>query len=216
VSGVRRGIFITFEGGEGAGKSTQVRRLAERLSASGREVVTTREPGGSEGAEAIRALLVQGEADRWSPLSETLLLYAARADHLERLIRPALERGAIVISDRFADSTRAYQGAAGGIDPVFIDQMEEAVLGATRPDLTLILDLPAESGLARAAGRGGAEARFESKGLAFHQNLREGFLAITASEQERCVVIDADRSIDAVSDAIAEAVANFLRRETST
>ncbi len=216
MSGVRRGIFITFEGGEGAGKSTQVRRLAERLSASGREVVTTREPGGSEGAEAIRALLVQGEADRWSPLSETLLLYAARADHLERLIRPALERGAIVISDRFADSTRAYQGAAGGIDPVFIDQMEEAVLGATRPDLTLILDLPAESGLARAAGRGGAEARFESKGLAFHQNLREGFLAITASEQERCVVIDADRSIDAVSDAIAEAVANFLRRETST
>ena len=210
---MRRGIFITFEGGEGAGKSTQVRRLAERLAASGREVVTTREPGGSEGAEAIRALLVQGEADRWSPIAETLLLYAARADHLERLIRPALARGAIVISDRFADSTRAYQGAAGGIDPTLINRIEHAVLGATRPDLTLILDLPAEAGLARAAERGGAEARFESKGLACHQRLREGFLAVAAAEPDRCAVIDANQSIDGVSAAIAEAVANFLRRD---
>lgn len=214
VSGVRRGIFITFEGGEGAGKSTQVRRLAERLAASGREVVTTREPGGSEGAEAIRGLLVRGDADRWSPMSETLLLYAARADHLERLIRPALARGAIVISDRFADSTRAYQGAAGGVDPAFIDRIEGEVLGHTRPDLTLILDLSAEAGLARAEGRGGVEARFESKGLSFHQRLREGFLAVAATEPERCKVIDADQPVDRVSAHIAEAVADFLRHHS--
>lgn len=212
VSGVSRGIFITFEGGEGAGKSTQVRRLAERLSASGREVVLTREPGGSEGAETIRALLVEGAADRWSPISETLLLYAARADHLERLIRPALARGAVVISDRFADSTRAYQGAAGGVRTAFISSLEDEVLGDTRPDLTLILDLPAEQGLARAAGRGGLEVRFESKDLAFHQRLREGFLTLAAAEPQRCVVINADQPVDSVEAGIAETVAALLRR----
>ncbi len=207
-----RGVFITFEGGEGAGKSTQLRRLSERLAARGREVVATREPGGSPGAEALRALLVEGAADRWSPMSETLLLYAARADHLERLIQPALARGAVVISDRFADSTRAYQGAAGGVAPGFIDALERAVLGETRPDLTLILDLPAERGLARAAGRGGAEARFESKGLGFHQRLRDGFLAVAAAEPDRCVVIDADQPLDAVSAAVAAAVDAVLAR----
>ncbi len=206
-----RGIFITFEGGEGAGKSTQLRRLAERLAASGREVVTTREPGGSEGAEAVRALLVQGDADRWSSMSETLLLYAARADHVERLIRPALARGAIVVCDRFADSTRAYQGAAGGVSPDFIDTLEREVLGDTRPDLTLILDLPAERGLDRAAGRGGAEARFESKGLAFHERLRAGFLAVARAEPNRCVVIDADQGLDQVSADIETAVAARLK-----
>lgn len=206
MSGVRRGIFITFEGGEGAGKSTQLRRLAERLAARGREVATTREPGGSEGAEAVRGLLVEGAADRWSPMSETLLLYAARADHLERLIRPALARGAIVLCDRFADSTRAYQGAAGGVSPAFIDTLEREVLGDTRPHLTLILDLPAERGLDRAAGRGGAEARFESKGLAFHQRLRDGFLAVAKAEPERCVVIDADQGLDRVTADIEAAV----------
>ena len=207
-----RGVFITFEGGEGAGKSTQLRRLADRLAASGREVVATREPGGSEGAEAVRALLVEGSADRWSPMAETLLLYAARADHLERLIRPALARGAVVISDRFADSTRAYQGAAGGVAPGFIDTVEREVLGETRPDLTLIPDLPAERGLERAAGRGGAEARFESKGLAFHQRLREGFLAVAAAEPGRCVVIDADRSVEQVAVAVTGAVDALLAR----
>jgi len=207
-----RGVFITFEGGEGAGKSTQLRRLAERLAASGREVVVTREPGGSEGAEAVRALLVEGAADRWSPMAETLLLYAARADHLERLIRPALARGAVVISDRFADSTRAYQGAAGGVAPGFIDRVEREVLGETRPDLTLILDLPAERGLERAAGRGGAEARFESKGLAFHQRLRDGFLAVATAEPGRCVVIDADRSVEQVAVTVTGAVDALLAR----
>ncbi len=208
-----QGFFITFEGGEGAGKSTQVRRLAERLVASGREVVTTREPGGSEGAEAIRKLLVEGAADRWSPMSETLLLYAARADHIERLIRPALGRGAVVISDRFADSTRAYQGAAGGVRPDFIVALEDEVLGETRPDLTLILDLPAARGLERAAGRGGAEARFESKGLAFHERLREGFLAVAKAEPGRCVVIDADQASDAVTASIAAGIGQRLGGE---
>ncbi len=203
---MRAGLFITFEGGEGAGKSTQVRLLAERLKAAGRAVVTTREPGGSPGAEAIRALLVQGEADRWSPMAETLLFYAARTDHLERTIRPALERGAVVICDRFSDSTRAYQAAGGGVETAFVETLEQTVLGDTRPDLTLILDLPAERGLERALGRGGGEARFESKGLAFHRRLRDGFLALAAREPGRCVVIDADRSVDAVARSIAAAV----------
>ena len=154
------GRFITFEGGEGGGKSTQLRLLAQRLGDLGGEVVATREPGGSPGAEAIRDLLVRGAADRWSAMTETLLMYAARRDHLERVIKPALDRGAWVLCDRFADSTRAYQGAAGGTDPAFIAELEAHVLGDIRPDLTLILDLPPEAGLARAASRAGAETRF--------------------------------------------------------
>ena len=186
-----RGFFITFEGGEGAGKSTQLNRLADRLEAAGRDVVRTREPGGSPGAEAIRALLVTGEADRWSPITETLLMYAARRDHIEQVIAPALARGAVVLCDRFADSTRAYQGAGGGAPASLISALEAEVLGDLRPDLTLILDLPTASGLARAAGRGGMEARFESKGLAFHERLRAGFLAIARAEPDRCRIIDA-------------------------
>jgi dTMP kinase len=209
---VRRGRFISLEGGEGAGKSTQARVLAERLREAGREVVLTREPGGSPGAEALRNLLVQGEADRWSPLTEALILYAARADHLERTIRPALARGAWVITDRFADSTRAYQGAGGGTSPGFIAALEDAVVGPDRPDLTVILDLPAEEGLARAGLRGGHEARFESKGLAFHQRLREGFLAIARAEPERCQVVDAARAPDQVAQAIWSAVEERLLR----
>jgi dTMP kinase len=185
-----RGFFITFEGGEGAGKSTQLRRLAERLAATGREVVRTREPGGSPGAEAIRDLLVTGDPDRWSPMTETLLMNAARRDHIERVIAPALARGAVVLCDRFADSTRAYQGAGGGAPVEFLADLEEAVLGALRPDLTLILDLPVETGLARAAGRGDTEARFELKGPAFHSRLRAAFLAIAEAEPLRCVVVD--------------------------
>jgi dTMP kinase len=199
---VSGGFFITFEGGEGAGKSTQLRRLAERLEASGREIVRTREPGGSPGAEAIRALLVTGEADRWSPTTETLLMYAARRDHIERLIRPALARGAIVLCDRFSDSTRAYQGAGGGAGRGLIAALESEVLDGLRPDLTVVLDLPAEIGLVRAASRGGGEARFESKGLAFHARLRAGFLAIAASEPQRCAVIDAARDEVTVAAAV--------------
>ena len=199
---MQRGRFITFEGGEGAGKSTQVRRLAARLGAAGVEVVATREPGGSPGAEAIRTLLVTGEADRWSPVTETLLMYAARRDHIERVITPALARGAWVVCDRFADSTRAYQGAAGGTDAALIAALETYVLEAVRPDLTFVFDLPAEAGLARAAGRADAETRFESKGAAFHERLREAFLAIAAAEPARCAVIDATAPMDVVEAAV--------------
>jgi dTMP kinase len=194
---VTRGAFISFEGGEGAGKSTQIRRLSDRLKASGFDVVLTREPGGSAGAEAIRELLVNGEADRWSSTTETLLMYAARRDHLERVIRPALDRGAIVLCDRFADSTRAYQGAGGDAPASLITALEEHVLGGTLPGLTLIFDIPAEIGLQRAAVRGG-EARFESKGLEFHERLRAGFLAIARREPERCAVIEASAEPDMV------------------
>lgn len=204
-----RGFFISFEGGEGAGKSTQIRRLAERLRAAGHDVVVTREPGGSAGAEAIRELLVNGSADRWSPVTETLLMYAARRDHVERVIRPGLAEGKVVLCDRFADSTRAYQGAGGDAPASLIASLEEHVLNGTVPALTLILDLPAEVGLHRAEARGGA-ARFESKGLDFHQRLRAGYLEIARREPERCVVIDADAQIDAVTAAIAEAVAQRL------
>lgn len=205
MAGVTHGRFITFEGGEGAGKSTQAKRLAERLRALGHDVVLTREPGGSPGAEALRSLLVEGEVDRWSPLSETLMMYAARADHLERTIRPALARGAWVVCDRFLDSTRAYQGAGGGASPELIGQLEQAVVGPDRPNLTLMFDLPVEAGLARSGARGGA-ARFEAKGAAFHEALRAAFLAIARAEPDRCVVIDSSRDIDAVSEAVWAAV----------
>jgi len=202
VTPVTRGRFITFEGGEGVGKSTQVLRLADRLR-SRAEVVLTREPGGSPGAEAIRALLVSGPVERWSPISETLLMYAARRDHIERVIAPALARGAWVICDRFYDSSRAYQGAAGGAPASLLRALEAEVVGALIPDLTVILDLPAEVGLARAAARGEGEGRFEAKGAAFHQRLRAAFLEIAAVEPERCRVIDADADVDTVSGQIA-------------
>lgn len=201
-----QGRFITLEGGEGAGKSTQLTRLVSRLREGGREVVATREPGGSPGAEAIRALVLQGEADRWSAVTETLLMYAARRDHVERVIRPALARGAWVVCDRFADSTRAYQGAAGGADPALIAALETFVLENTRPDVTLIFDLPVAVGLERAHARAGAELRFESKGQAFHERLREGFLAIARAEPERCAVIDATGSLDQVEERVWAAV----------
>ena len=206
-----RGLFITFEGGEGAGKSTQVRLLAERLRQAGREVVETREPGGSPGAEALRELVVTGARDRWSPLSELLIMNAARADHLERTIVPALRSGSVVVSDRFADSSRAYQGAGGGVPPQVVQAIEAAVVGATRPDLTLVLDLPVEAGLARAAARGG-EDRFELKGRAFHQRLRDAFLAIAAAEPERCVVLDGALPIESLQAAVWAVVAPRLER----
>ena len=207
-----RGCFITFEGGEGAGKSTQIRRLAERLRADARDVVLTREPGGSPGAESIRELLLNGAVDRWSPLTEALLMNAARRDHIERVIAPALARGAVVLCDRFADSTRAYQGAGGAVDAAVIAQLERAVVGEMRPDLTLIFDLPVAEGLRRALSRNGGEERFEAKGEAFHERLRAAYLDIARSEPDRCVVIDAAASLDAVEAAIAVAVAPRLDR----
>ena len=210
------GYFITFEGGEGSGKSTQARRLARRLAAQGRQTVLTREPGGAPGAEAIRALLVTGEPDRWSPLAETLLFSAARDEHLRSTIIPALSRGAVVICDRFADSTRAYQGAAGGVDPALIDRLETAVVGRARPDLTFILDIDPKMGGLRAAGRGeGAgegesEDRFERKSVDFHNALRAAFLAIARAEPDRCVVIDAGRDADTIAAEIRAMAAGRL------
>jgi len=206
-----RGLFITLEGGEGTGKSTQLRRLAGRIARLGRDVVATREPGGSAGAEVIRELLVNGSADRWSPFSETLLIYAARRDHIERTIAPALKRGAIVVCDRFADSTRAYQGGEGGAPPALINCLEREILGEAWPDLTLVLDLPVSIGLARAADRRHGETRFESKGDAFHLALRERFLVIAAADPARCVVIDAAADVDAVEAAIWTSVSERLR-----
>ncbi|HEY2753061.1 dTMP kinase [Phenylobacterium sp.] len=205
-----QGRFITFEGGEGAGKSTQLKRLAARLEVGGREVVATREPGGSPGAESIRELVLKGAADRWSPVTETLLMYAARRDHVERVIRPAVGRGAWVVCDRFADSTRAYQGAAGGTDPGLIAALETFTLEETRPDLTLIFDLPVHVGLERAHARAGSEMRFESKGQAFHERLREGFLAIARGEPQRCAVIDATGSLEEVEARVWTAVEDRL------
>ncbi|MFN3807740.1 dTMP kinase [Asticcacaulis sp.] len=190
------GRFITFEGGEGAGKSTQVRALVAHLRDLGLEVVQTREPGGSSGAEALRDLLVTGEAGRWSPMSETLMMYAARANHLEQVIRPALERGAWIVCDRFSDSTRAYQGAGGGVTPELIETIDTAVVGETQPDLVIVMDMPPQAGLKRALERGDAENRFESKGLVFHERLREGFRRRAAAHPDRYCLIDADRSIE--------------------
>jgi dTMP kinase len=179
------GIFITFEGGEGGGKSTQAARLARHLEERGRHVVLTREPGGTPEGETIRSLLVTGDQRRFTPLSEALLNNAQRLEHLQKVIRPALASGSVVISDRFMDSTRVYQGVAGGVDARLLAALEDAVVGETRPDLTVILDVPTEIGLARARARQGQTDRFESRDLAFHEALRAGFLEIAANEPER-------------------------------
>jgi dTMP kinase len=200
-----RGRFVTFEGGEGAGKTTQIARLAARLRAEGVAVVTTREPGGSPRAEALRAALLSGRAAPLGPLAEATLFTAARIDHLDTLIEPALARGAWVLCDRFADSTRAYQGALGRVDLRMIALLEHVALGATRPDLTIILDLPAKDGLARAALRrgDGADAdRFEREGEVFHESLRRAFLDIAAAEPDRCCVVNASLPEDEVARAI--------------
>lgn len=201
--------FITFEGGEGAGKTTQIARLAERLRARGEAVVTTREPGGSPRAEALRAAILSGEGKALGPFAEALLFAAARRDHLDETIRPALARGAIVLCDRFADSTRAYQGAAGAVPVAAIDALERWAIGDTRPDLTLVLDLPVETALARAAARRGAGEgadRYEAEGRAFHERLREAFRGIAAAEPERCVLVDASGAPDVVAERVAAIV----------
>jgi dTMP kinase len=197
-----RGRFITFEGGEGSGKSSHARDLAEALRTRGRDVVLTREPGGSPGAEDIRALLVTGAVGRWSATAETLLNYAARESHLRETIRPALERGDLVLCDRFMDSTRVYQGVAGGCDMELIESLERKIVGETRPDLTLILDVDPEVGLTRAKKRADGEDRFEKKGLAFHRKLREGFLAIASRQAERCRIVDSSRPYGTVAQHI--------------
>ena len=205
-----RGRFITLEGGEGAGKSTHIRHLASWLQGHGIEVVTTREPGGTEGAETIRRLIVEGSVDRWDGLTETLLLNAARRDHVRRLIAPALERGAWVLCDRYVDSTLVYQGTAKGVDMDALLQLHALSTGPLWPDLTLVLDLPPEIGLARAAGRAGVETRFEDHAIDFHEKLRQGFLELAARFADRCAVVDASAPMDAVSNAVEAAVRERL------
>ena len=203
---VTPGRFITLEGGDGSGKSTQMRRLAAALEKHGLKVVMTREPGGSPGAEQIRKLVVEGEGGRWTPITETLLVYAARADHVARTIGPALARGEWVISDRFNDSTYAYQGAGRGVERETIRRIEAAVLDDFKPDLTLILDLPVEVALARAGARGGTENRFENMGPDLQEQMRKTFHEIARRNGERCRLIDASGSEEAVATAIWDAV----------
>ncbi len=208
------GKFITFEGGEGGGKSTQVKLLADVLKQAGHRVVTTREPGGAPAAEDIRELLVSGSVERWSPMAEVLLNYAAREMHVTKTVRPALERGDWVISDRFSDSTMAYQGYGGGIELDRIAAIHSAVLGSFKPDATFILDLPTEEGLARAGRRmietNSNEDRFERMERDFHHRLREGFLAIAAAEPDRCRVIDAQGDIETVAAAVRTSLNELL------
>lgn len=204
---LQTGRFITFEGGEGAGKSTQIRLLGEALEKSGHTVLQTREPGGSPGAEEIRSLLVTGDGDRWTGMTEVLLHFAARADHLERVVRPALKAGTWVLCDRFVDSSMAYQGVAQALGKDVIADLTGLVVGTTMPDLTLILDLPVADGLARAGARGEGEDRYEKMGQEFHETLRQAFLDIATDAPERCKVIDATRQIDAVHQAVRDATA---------
>lgn len=204
-----RGRFITIEGGEGAGKSTQVRHLAASLRERGIDCLVTREPGGTEGAEAIRELIVHGPPDRWRPLAELYLFLAAREDHLHRAILPALERGAWVLCDRFADSTRVYQGCAGGLGLELVDALQAPLLDAHRPDLTLVLDLPAEVGLARCAARG-AMARFEARSRDYHERVHAGFHLLANQEPERFAVVDASADEATVAETIRIIVAGRL------
>lgn len=211
------GVFITFEGGEGAGKSTQIDRLAKKLRAKKYDIVVTREPGGSPGAEAVRHVLLSGAAEPFGPKMEALLFAAARSDHVEQVIRPAIARGCIVLCDRFMDSSRVYQGVTGGNEPDFMDALERVAVHGAVPDLTLILDLDPKEGLARATARRGEQAvadRFEKETLEIHQRRREAFLAIAAAEPERCVVIDASASPEIVEDAVTEAVFATLESRT--
>ncbi len=203
---MQKGKFITFEGGEGAGKSTQAALLAASLEKSGKEMLLSREPGGSPGAEEIRDLLVRGEPDRWGAMSEALLHSAARADHLEKTVRPALGRGAWVICDRFADSTLAYQGYGRGLDKAAIEALGRLVLGDLAPDLTLILDLPAENGLLRAAARGEGGDRYERMGEAFHRRIGEGFRAIAKANPARCRLIDGTGSVAEIQAVIERVI----------
>lgn len=199
------GRFITLEGGEGTGKSTLARGLAEALRAGGASVVVTREPGGAPGADAIRALLVSGDANRWSATEEALLFAAARLNHLNNTIRPALARGDWVICDRYYDSTRAYQVAAGGLPPRVLDSLN-LLIEAPAPDLTLVLDIDPAAGLARSRGAHVGEDRFERKDANFHDRVRQEFLAIAAREPARCVVLDASQPTDAVLAAAIDAI----------
>ena len=212
-----QGKFISLEGGEGAGKTTQIKMLADTLKAAGFDPVITREPGGAPGAEMIRSLLVEGDIDRWQPMTEALLHFAARLEHVRETIAPALEEGQWVVSDRFSDSTIAYQGYGHDLGQETMARLHELVLGGFQTDLTLILDIPVEAGLARAgkreagkieAGESAGEDRYERMDLDFHRRLRDGFLGIARRNSERCLIVDADQAPDQVHTLIREIVQN--------
>lgn len=204
-----RGLFISLEGIDGSGKSTQARLLAEALGKAGHTVLRTREPGGAPGAEAIRRLLVEGAPDRWSPETEILLFTAARRDHLERTIAPALEAGQIVLTDRFADSTRVYQGATRGDLRGLVDDIHARTIGI-EPDLTLILDMEPEAALTRGLARNSGEDRFEEFGLAFQHRLRAGFLALARQFPDRCHLVNANRPQDQIAGDLLAIVEDHL------
>lgn len=199
-----RGRFVTFEGGEGAGKSTQIKLLADRLEAEGLRVIVTREPGGSPGAEILRHVVLSGMGKLLGPEAETLLFAAARDDHVHAVIEPALAQGIWVLCDRFSDSTRAYQGRLGKVSPELLNAMERVTIGRLKPDLTVILDIAVSIGMRRAAIRRGNEVpdRFEAEGIAFHQGLRDAFRQIAANEPQRCVLIDAEADVKVISNNI--------------
>lgn len=208
------GLFISFEGGEGSGKSTQIRCLEKWFRDQGQDIVVTREPGGSPGAEEIRNLILTGDPGRWDPVTEALLMFASRRDHVERTIRPALDSGKIVLCDRFADSSVAYQGYGHGLGADYIRKLWQLAIGDFKPDLTLIFDLPLELGLERASERfanvSAAEDRFERMGLEFHQRLRDGFREIASDEKDRCHIIDASGDIETVTERVILAVKSHI------
>ncbi|MBO9508798.1 dTMP kinase [Thalassospira sp. A3_1] len=208
------GLFISFEGGEGSGKTTQIRRLESWFRQRGREVVVTREPGGSPGAEEIRNLLLTGDPGRWDAVTEALLMFASRRDHVERTIRPALAEGKVVLCDRFADSSVAYQGFGHGLGAEYIRNLWQIAIDGFKPDLTLIFDLPVEVGLERAGARfaniSAAEDRFERMGTEFHQRLRNGFIEIARKNPERCEIVDANGDIDLVCERMISVVSARL------
>jgi dTMP kinase len=212
-----RGRFITFEGGEGSGKSTQIKKLAERLAAARLRAIVTREPGGSPGAEIIRHLVLSGMGKLLGPEAETLLFAAARDDHVRSVIQPALSQGTWVLCDRFSDSTRVYQGRLGKVSPDVLNAMQRVTIGDLKPDLTIILDVPVEIGLKRAAARRGSAApdRFEAEDLKFHQDLRDAYQQIAAEDPRRCVLIDATPDPDTVAAHVWTALRDHLFAMTS-
>jgi dTMP kinase len=212
-----RGRFITFEGGEGSGKSTQIKKLAERLEAARVRTLITREPGGSPGAEIIRHLVLSGMGKLLGAEAETLLFAAARDDHVRTVIQPALSQGSWVLCDRFADSTRVYQGRLGHVSPELLNALQRVTIGDLKPDLTFILDVPVEIGLKRAAARrgDGAPDRFESEGVRFHQELRDGYREIAAAEPDRCVLIDATGDVNMVAATIWSVVSDRFSKASA-
>ncbi|MDJ1465100.1 dTMP kinase [Nitratireductor sp. GZWM139] len=213
-----RGFFITFEGGEGAGKSTQIEGLAASLREAGHDVIVTREPGGSAGAEAVRHVLLSGAAEPFGAAMEAVLFAAARSDHVEQVIRPAIARGAVVLCDRFLDSSRVYQGVTGNLDADFMANLERVTVNGMKPDLTLILDIDPEEGLRRATARRGDDTpdRFEKETLSIHRRRRKAFLEIAKAEPQRCVVIDADADPEKVAATILRTVSLAMAEAQSS